>query len=48
MNKSGFKKYGRRKSGSYGRTRGYSKNVANRAVRRDARTGDALSKFFIE
>lgn len=32
--KANFKKVGRRKSGSWGRTRGFAKRVANKAVRR--------------
>lgn len=42
MNKSSFKKYGRRKAGSWGRTRGSCKVAANRAVRRGARTENAM------
>lgn len=45
MNKSRFKKYGRRKAGCWGRTKGYNKIAANRAVRRGARNGHELERM---
>lgn len=34
MNKASLKKYGRRKAGSWGRTTGPGKKIANKAARR--------------